>query len=238
VLVEDYLPGAEYAVEARLDRGRLGVLAIFDKPDPSRPVLRETIYVAPSRAVASLQRQIEDAVGDACRALGLEHGPVHAECRVDGGRVVILEVAARPIGGLCARALRFQRGADEASLEDVLLRLAMGQSIDGWVREAAASAVMMIPIPCGGRFRRVDGVEEALDVEGIVDLRVTAKPDQYLVPLPEGASYLGFIFAPRRDARRGGGGAPRGPPAPAVHRGSGHPREFVVRSRRVRTVGR
>lgn len=196
VLVETYLPGTEYAIEAALDHGRLRILAMFDKPDPLEgPCFEETIYVTPSRATAAIQRAIEAAVDAACRALGLEHGPVHAECRVHGDRVVVLEVAARPIGGLCARALRFRRGADEASLEDLLLALALGQSLDGWTRETDASGVMMIPIPSEGRYRGVEGVDAALAVEGIVDVRVTAKPDQHLVPLPEGASYLGFIFS-------------------------------------------
>jgi hypothetical protein len=54
---------------------------------------------------------------------------------------------------------------------------------------------MMIPIPRRGIFRRAEGVDEARAVARIDDIRVTAKADQLLIPLPEGASYLGFIFA-------------------------------------------
>ena len=53
----------------------------------------------------------------------------------------------------------------------------------------------MIPIPHRGIYRGVDGVDAARAVPHVDDVRITAKTDQLLLPLPEGASYLGFIFA-------------------------------------------
>ncbi len=195
--IESYVPGAEYAVEAVMTHGAFQPLAIFDKPDPLEgPFFEESIYVTPSRASSVAQQGIIDAVEAAARALGFFHGPVHAECRVNAEGVFVLEVAARPIGGLCAKVLRFVNSAGErCGLEELLLRHALGESPGDWTREADASAVMMIPIPKGGIYRRVDGVAEARAVPGVEDVRITAKTDQRLVPLPEGASYLGFIFA-------------------------------------------
>jgi biotin carboxylase len=196
VIVEEFIAGREYALEGILERGRLRTLALFDKPDPlDGPFFEETIYVTPSRLAEAEQGAIREAVAAAAAALGLWHGPVHAECRVNTHGVFVLEVAARPIGGLCAGALAFERREERIGLEDLLLRHALGESIDGWRRETAASGVMMIPIPGAGVLRRVEGVEDAARVEGVGDVRITAKPDQQLVPIPEGASYLGFIFA-------------------------------------------
>jgi hypothetical protein len=213
VLVEGFIPGREYAVEALLHRGVLRVLAIFDKPDPlDGPFFEETIYVTPSSASAPLQALIVEAVTRAALALGLYHGPVHAECRVNDRGVFVLEVAARPIGGLCARALRFSPAPSPESspeslipltpepkplipLEELLLRHALGEDPAMWRRERGASGVMMIPIPRRGIYRGVDGIEAARQAPGVDDVRITAKADQLLVPLPEGASYLGFIFA-------------------------------------------
>jgi hypothetical protein len=220
-LVEGFIPGREYAVEALLDHGTLHVLAIFDKPEPlDGPFFEETIYVTPSSAPGAIQERIVEAVAGAARAIGLHHGPVHAECRVNGDGVFVLEAAARPIGGLCARALRFQSAISNPaisnpaisnpainnqsaicnlqsaiSLEALLLRHALGEDPGAWCRERDASGVMMIPIPRRGIFRAMNGVEAAREVAGIDEIRITAKPDQLLVPLPEGASYLGFIFA-------------------------------------------
>ncbi len=143
---------------------------------------------------AAVLAQVERAA----RALGLAHGPVHAECRLAAdGRVFVLEVAARPIGGLCSRVLRFARGGEEelASLEEVLLRHAIGEDVSGFVRETRAAAVMMIPIPKRGILKRVSGIDRARAVAGIEDVRITAKRDQLLELLPEAGSYLGFIFA-------------------------------------------
>jgi len=197
-LIEGFIPGGEYAVEGLLVHGTLRALAIFDKPDPlDGPFFEETIYVTPSAASADLQRRIIAAVDAAARAMGLYHGPIHAECRVDGSTVYVLEVAARPIGGLCSRALRFQDG--RVSLEELLIRHAIGEDVSGYVRETTAAGVMMIPIPKRGIYRRVEGIEAARAVSGVEDIQITAKPDARLVPLPEAKSYLGFIFA-RSDA--------------------------------------
>jgi hypothetical protein len=210
-LVEGFIPGREYALEGLLHHGRLHTLAIFDKPDPlDGPFFEETVYLTPSAAGDDTQRAIVDAVVRAARALGLHHGPIHAECRVNADGVFVLEVAARPIGGLCARTLRFcgvrsrvSGGGERENrdltppepLEELLLRHALGEDPTPYQPEAIASGVMMIPIPKRGIFRRVDGIDDARAVADIVELHITAKPDQLLVPLPEGASYLGFIFA-------------------------------------------
>jgi biotin carboxylase len=197
ILVETYIPGQEFALEGVLQRGELRTLAIFDKPDPLEgPFFEETLYVTPSRADEATQAVIREAVESAVRALGLWHGPIHAECRVNEHGVYVLEVAARPIGGLCARALRFVGPVQsEAGLEELLLRHAVGEALDDWRRESSASGVMMIPIPSAGIYRRVEGLDKAQAVRFVTEIRITAKPDQQLVPLPEGASYLGFIFA-------------------------------------------
>ncbi len=199
-LIETFVPGREYALEGLLHQGRLQTLALFDKPDPlDGPFFEETLYVTPSTADARVQQAISEAIASAASTMGLRHGPIHAECRVNDRGVFVLEVAARPIGGLCARALRFldEDGAPdrEASLEELLLRHALGESVTKWRRTADASGVLMIPIPARGLLRQVGGVEEARRVAGVTDVRITAKLGHPLVPLPEGATYLGFIFA-------------------------------------------
>jgi formate-dependent phosphoribosylglycinamide formyltransferase (GAR transformylase) len=202
VLIESYIDGAEFAIEGVMTDGRFERFAIFDKPDPLvGPFFEETIYVTPSRLDAVRQARISSAIEHAAAALGLGHGPIHGECRVAGDAVYVLEVAARPIGGLCSRVLEFERdgqgatGEERASLERVLLEHAIGRPIDRWTRERAAAAVMMIPIPKRGLLKRVTGDDAARRVRGVTEVIVTAKTDQLLEPLPEAGSYLGFVFA-------------------------------------------
>jgi biotin carboxylase len=199
IQIEEYIPGSEYALEGVMENGVLRTLAIFDKPDPlDGPFFEETIYVTPSRVNTGIVRQIEDTVAAAIKAIGLHHGPIHAECRVNGRGVFVLEVAARPIGGLCAKSLRFEHASGTEgtiNFEEFLLRHALGDPMTGWRRETPASAVMMVPIPRSGVYRRVDGVDAARAVEHVEEIQITAKADQQLLTLPEGASYLGFIFA-------------------------------------------
>jgi biotin carboxylase len=192
-LVEEYIPGIEVALEGLLTNGQLKVLALFDKPDPLHgPFFEETIYVTPSRLPEGIHDQIACCAEKAAAALGLTVGPVHAELRINERGPWLVELAARSIGGYCSKALRFDMGV---SLEELILRQAAGLDIEGVSRDRLASGVMMIPIPKPGILKGVSGVEAALAVPGIDEVQITAKPNSLLVPLPEGASYLGFIFA-------------------------------------------
>jgi biotin carboxylase len=193
LLVERFVPGPEVAVEGLLREGRLETLAFFDKPDPlDGPFFEETLYVTPSRHPEALQAAAIARVADACRALGLVEGPIHAELRLSPEGPVVLEVAARSIGGLCSRTLRFGAGV---SLEEVLVAHAMGLPLASLRREQQAAGVMMLPIPRAGILHGVGGRDEARAVPGVEDVVVTVPDGREVVPLPEGDSYLGFLFA-------------------------------------------
>ena len=194
ILIEEYIDGDEFALEGVMTYGRLQTLAVFDKPDPMvGPFFEETIYTTPSRLSAARQQEVADAVRRGAVALGLSHGPIHAEVRnAADGRVFVLEIAARPIGGLCSRVLTFGSGM---TLEELLIRHAIGDDISDVRREPRGAAVMMIPIPRRGILKGVDGEPAARAVPGVTEVRITAKPDQLLEQLPEAGSYLGFIFS-------------------------------------------
>ena len=193
VLAEEYVPGLEVALEGLLIQGRLHPLALFDKPDPLEgPFFEETIYVTPSRLPEAVQRAIRDTTAAACAGLGLTEGPVHAELRVNDDGPWVLEVAARSIGGLCSRTLRFGTGM---TLEEIILRHALGWSIATLERERPAAGVMMIPTPRAGVLKEVQGLDAAKATRHIEDVVISAHVGQELIPLPEGWQYLGFIFA-------------------------------------------
>ncbi len=207
VMVESYIPGAEVALEGLLTGGRLRVLTLFDKPDPMEgPFFEETIYVTPSRLPEATQHAVAEAAQRASTAVGLSEGPVHAELRVHHGRVRMIEIAGRSIGGLCSRVLEFGLGT---SLEELILRHALGEDVDGICGKASgfgragndteAAGVMMLPVPEGGLFQGYDGVDAAKRVPGVEDVVITAREGDVLTPLPEGAGYPGFIFARGND---------------------------------------
>jgi D-alanine-D-alanine ligase-like ATP-grasp enzyme len=221
-LVEEYIPGTEVAIEGMLIDGELKLLAIFDKPDPLEgPFFEESIYITPSRHSAQQQSAIRHCATRAIHALGLSHGPVHAEFRINERGVWPIEVAPRPIGGMCAASLSFvssqhqaapdsQNNSDSSaalsnesdpllsasiSLEELILRHAIGEDISEWHRESGASGVLMIPVPSSGIFEQVDGVDQAKRVPHVTDLQMTARLHDEILAWPEGSSYLGFIFA-------------------------------------------
>ena len=199
LVVEEFVAGDEVAVEALLTEGALEVLAVFDKPDRlDGPYFEETMYVTPSRHESSLLEALRLAIADACRAIGLVDGPIHAEARLSpsgseaSSRVVVLEAAARTIGGKCSTALRFSA---DRSLEQIVLAHAVGLDDEGPEREHEASGVVMLPVPCSGSFLGIDGKDEALAIAGITGLEVTVPEGKRVSAWPDGERYLGFLFA-------------------------------------------
>ena len=194
LLVERYLPGREFALEGFLEAGQLRVLALFDKPDPLEgPYFEESIYVTPSRLDSRVQERIVQCAAESVRALELSEGPLHAEFRLNDRGIWILEVAPRPIGGLCSRVLRF--GPQRIFLEELLIRKALHMPNADLQRESDAAGVMMIPVPRSGVLEKVEGLQTALAVPGIGEIQITARFHDFIAAWPEGSSYLGFIFA-------------------------------------------
>ena len=192
---KSYIPGHEFAVEGLVTAGQFQPIAVFDKPDPLEgPFFEETIYITPSREPEDVQCALLETTARAVSALGLWHGPVHAELRYNAEGAWMLEAHARPIGGLCAKSLQVGYAlACPVSLEELILRHALGEDVSQFHLQPGASGVMMIPIPKDGIYRAVQGLEEAS--AAVEEIIITATPGQRLIPLPEGASYLGFIFA-------------------------------------------
>jgi len=192
LLIETFVSGPEVALEGLLRGGRLNVLAIFDKPDPlDGPFFEETYYIIPSRHDDNIRARIIRRVEEACVAHGLREGPVHAEVRINRGDGVIIEVASRTIGGDCARLLRFGVGQ---GLEDLVISHAVGKPLPVMPQEGGAG-VLMIPVTEAGILRRIEGIPAARAVPWIDDILIGIREGYELVPLPEGAAYLGFIFA-------------------------------------------
>ena len=199
VLVETYVDGVEVAVEGLITNGDWDTLAIFDKPDLlTGPYFPETHYVTPSRLTTATLDTITHAARKAATHLGIRQGPVHAEFRVTpDGEIVLLELAARAIGGLCGRALRF--GLNETSLEELILRNAVGERVRGTRLAPGASGVSMIPVPRGGMFEGIDGTDGALAVQHVTRVDVSGIAGRPVRPLPEESTYLGFVFARASD---------------------------------------
>jgi biotin carboxylase len=193
ILIEDFIPGIEVALEGLLTKNTFHPLALFDKPDPlNGPYFEETIYVTPSRLPPETQARITDSLAKAARAIGLREGPIHGELRINDQDIWVIEVAARSIGGKCSRMLEFETGK---SLEELILLQTLGLELPSLDLTKGAGGVMMIPIPQEGILERVEGQAEAERVSGVEELVMTAEPGDQLIPLPEGKRYLGFIVA-------------------------------------------
>ena len=193
IMIEEYIPGKEVAIEGIVSEGKLTMLAIFDKPELLEgPTFEETIIVTPSVLTKKIQYSLLETLQIVVKALGIVKGPVHAEARINRNGNYILECASRSIGGLCSKVLEFQGGI---SLEELILRSYLGRNIEKSKLIGNARGVMMMPTEKKGILKEIGGVKDALVVNGVTDLQITVKPGEKLQPLPKGDRYLGFIFA-------------------------------------------
>lgn len=192
VLLEEYIHGDEIAVEGVVENGRFKLLTIFDKPDPLHgPYFEETYYITPTRLDSAVTNKVSNVIQLACDAYGINTGPVHAECRLRESEVYLIEMAARTIGGLCSDILEYGLGC---TLEEIVLKQAIGSVVEETFSETAAG-VLMIPVTTNGILKRIEGLLEAGKVEFIEDINIQLRDGYELTPLPDGNSYLGFVFA-------------------------------------------
>jgi biotin carboxylase len=194
VLIEEFMPGAEVALEGIVRDGELTTLALFDKPDAVQgPFFPETLLITPSRLPESAQTECQRVAAAALRSIGISHGPVHVEMKVEGVSVRVVEVAARSIGGLCSKSLTF--GLMGTTLETLILRNAVGMDKPELRRENVASGVLMIPIPGAGTLVEIRGLDSVRKIEHISAVDITTNQGSMIQPPPEGDRYLGFVFA-------------------------------------------
>jgi biotin carboxylase len=192
LLIESFIPGEEIAIEGLLRKGDLELLAVFDKPDLMEgPYFEETYYITPSRHSVEIQQAALLTVQAACRAYGLVEGPVHAELRINDDGTWVMEVASRTIGGECARLLTYGTGPD---LETLVIKNALDEAVNV-SEQNDALGVLMLPMPGAGILRRIEGIQAAQKIKWIEEILISVREGYQLVPLPEGGSYLGFIFA-------------------------------------------
>ena len=197
LLAESYLDGEEYAIEGFIIDGKFHLLTIFDKPEPlSGPYFEETYYITPSQLSHKSQQKLINEVKQCCHAYGLKQGPIHAEARITGSGPVLLELAARTIGGQCGQLIEFSLGK---KLEEIVIQGMCG-IVPKRTENQQFAGVLMIPVTKTGILKRVEGLTKALQIEYILDIEIHIREGYHLVPLPEGASYLGFIFAQAPDS--------------------------------------
>ncbi len=191
-LVEQFLSGDEVAIDGFMQDGVFIELAIFDKPEPMNgPYFEESYYITPSRQPISVQQAVIAEISRCCKAYGLTHGPIHAEARITRQGVVLLEMAARTIGGQCAQMIEYVCGV---KLEELIIQLMCFQKISS-KKTAKHAGVLMIPIKQRGILKRIEGLTQAHKVKYVTNIEIHIQPGYELIPLPEGSSYLGFIFA-------------------------------------------
>lgn len=194
ILVEQYIPGEEYTVELLMHEGKPYSLAVFEKPDPLEgPYFEEGIYVTPIRRDEKIRSLLVEAAIRGSRALGIETGPCHCELRLSGELPYILEIAARPIGGFCSQVFADLMGFD---LHDLVLQNAVGLPVmPPPIADGVALGVMMLPVPGRGNLARVSGVDRALDIDGIMSVKIHVEAGSRILPYPEQSCYIGTVLA-------------------------------------------
>ena len=193
MIIEQYIEGTEYALEGNLINSNLNKITIFDKPiEYKEPYFEESIYITPSELPEELQNQIIKLIGNACKKIGLENGPVHVEFKILDENIFIIEINPRMIGGLCSKCLSF--GLFKVSLEEITLHAFLYNELKPIELLSNYVGVLMLPTPKTGKFVSINQ-DELEKIDNVSTVEITVSQNSDLLEPPFGDKYLGFVFS-------------------------------------------
>ena len=193
MIIEQYIEGTEYALEGNLINSNLNKITIFDKPiEYKEPYFEESIYITPSELPEELQKQIIELIGNACKKIGLENGPVHVEFKILDENIFIIEINPRMIGGLCSKCLSF--GLFKVSLEEITLHAFLYDELKPIELLSNYVGVLMLPTPKTGKFVSINQ-DELEKIDNVSTVEITVSQNSDLLEPPFGDKYLGFVFS-------------------------------------------
>ena len=193
MIIEQYIEGTEYALEGNLINSNLNKITIFDKPiEYKEPYFEESIYITPSELSEELQNQIVELIGNACKKIGLENGPIHVEFKILDENIFIIEINPRMIGGLCSKCLSF--GLFKVSLEEITLHAFLYDELKPIELLSNYVGVLMLPTPKTGKFVSINQ-DELEKIDNVSTVEITVSQNSDLLEPPFGDKYLGFVFS-------------------------------------------
>jgi biotin carboxylase len=198
-LIEELIAGREVTVNAFSRAGRFHPLTVTDRITAEPPAFGVALAHAWRTSLDPHQVGVAvQAAASAAEALGITDGPTYTQILVpDDWRsvAVVGELAARLGGGhdaeLCLAAL----GVD---LNGLALAAALGEAIDETkvepVERAGGACVRFLIAP-PGELKGVEGLAEAAEAEGVLEVRVYRPAGHVFSELRRGSDRAGAVLA-------------------------------------------
>lgn len=192
IVVEEYMEGPEVSVETLSLAGKCHVIQITDKLTTGAPYFVEMGHNQPSLLPKNIQQQIEKVAKMAVKALGIQNGPSHTEIKVTSEGPKIVEIGAR-LGGdnITTHLVPLSTGVD---MVEACIRIALGEIPDLESKFAKASAVRYFDLS-SGLIEKIDGVEEAEQLEGIKQISIVHGIGENSVEIKSSVDRVGFVIA-------------------------------------------
>ncbi|TXH75145.1 MAG: ATP-grasp domain-containing protein [Lysobacteraceae bacterium] len=201
MLVEDFIEGDEFSVEAFSVDGEHHILAITEKfkhPD----TFVEIGHLVPARLTQAQADAAASYVADVLDVVGMRNGPSHTEIMLAGDRIELIETHSRTGGDEIPHLVRLATDIDVHTLDAVhleggdpraVLQASLG-IVQGARRYAAIRYLAADPRKTGV-LGAINGVEDARAMPGIVECVVEKHPGETVRALTNSFDRLAYAIA-------------------------------------------
>lgn len=189
VLVEQYIAGPEFAVQALTRHGRTEIVSVFRQAVTPPPVFVETGYVYPAGLSDGEQAELAGLVTRALAAVGLDNWVSHTQLRKDDSGFHVIEINARRPGGRLVEMTTAVSGTD---LVVAATEIVLGREVTRGEPICAAAAYRSIVFDSAGTVSyRPDGVTARSDGGPQPVVEVDVPPGAPVLPAshPDGGVY-------------------------------------------------
>ena len=196
-VLEQFIEGREYSVDAYTVRGRTEVLAVTERiitgyPDPPGITFAE---VYPSELDAEPLRLVQEAAQAGLQALGVDRGPSYTQLRYGSQGAFLVETALRLGGGLDPDVTLLASGV---SLYRKIVGVALARpdwETCGAEAPAYGGATGRFIVARPGVVRAIRGLDAAREMPGVVNAEVYVQPGDTVHPLTDGSKRAGHVLA-------------------------------------------
>jgi biotin carboxylase len=192
-VVEELVEGPEVTVNAVSIDGVFHPLTVTDRLLAEPPAYGVALAHAwPSEAWVD-STQAVGAAEAAAAAVGIRNGPSYTQLRLAPEGPKVLEIAARLGGGHDAELCQLALGVD---LNALALQFALGEAcVVSTQSPLGGGACVLFLVAPEGELLETEGMDEALAVDGVREVRLYRRPGHRFTPLRHGADRAGAVLA-------------------------------------------
>jgi isopentenyl diphosphate isomerase/L-lactate dehydrogenase-like FMN-dependent dehydrogenase/biotin carboxylase len=171
IIAEGFMDGPELSIDALVWEEEIYITGVADRIIEFPPYFVETGHIMPTNLPADLVQDGIDVFKRGIGALGIETGAAKGDIKLTAKGAMVGEIASRLSGGfMSAYTYPYSTGVN---LIRAALHIALGEPPGDLSEKYSRVAVERAIIPGSGTVRDIQGIDQALSIEGVKNVFVT-----------------------------------------------------------------